>query len=572
MTCSRVSGPRADRHAEPASPRSSTRSATEPAYALDTEFHRERTYFPKLALVQVAWRDGLALVDPLAVDLAPFAEILDGPGVAVLHAVRPGPRGARAGLRHLPDAPVRHPGRRRVRRHVDRRRWPASTSGRSASGCRKADRLTDWLARPLQRRASSTTPPPTSRTCSRSTTRSSPTWTAAAGSSGPLDECEDARARERAAPATPTRPGGGSRRSASSAGRPVAVAQAVAGVARAPGRRARPAGRRFVLSDLAVVGVAQRQPTLDRASFRKIRGLDDRHLRGDQADGLLGRGRRRAGADRSRPAEEHRVPRARPRAAPGRRPRVGLGQPARPRTSRSTPRCSPPAATSRRCCAGDADARLTIGWRAELVGEPIRRLVDGEAALAFDGKGELVLEERSHRDVTCELRPDPTGRDQRASTSALPMTASSGHADEGEAHGRRDAASAPPATRPGRPARRSRTTTIAHPRHAPHRHRRGAAQGGQAEHPRHDAPRRAGRSTRARCRPRPRVRWWPGRRHQPRTRSDAADDHEDHAISATPGRDVGASRRWSRAAEGAADAGRRPRPRRPPGTRCDPGR
>ena len=57
-----------------------------PAYALDTEFHRERTYYPKLALVQLAWPGELVLVDPLAVDMAPFAEILRGPATAVLHA------------------------------------------------------------------------------------------------------------------------------------------------------------------------------------------------------------------------------------------------------------------------------------------------------------------------------------------------------------------------------------------------------------------------------------------------------------------------------------------------------
>ena len=38
-------------------------------YALDTEFHTERTYYPKLALIQLAWADKVALVDPLAVDL-----------------------------------------------------------------------------------------------------------------------------------------------------------------------------------------------------------------------------------------------------------------------------------------------------------------------------------------------------------------------------------------------------------------------------------------------------------------------------------------------------------------------
>ena len=44
--------------------------------------------------------------------------------------------------------------------------------------------------------------------------------------------------------------------------------------------------------------------------------------------------------------------------------------------------------------AGDPEARLSVGWRADLVGERIRRLVAGEAALAFDGTGNLLLEDR----------------------------------------------------------------------------------------------------------------------------------------------------------------------------------
>jgi ribonuclease D len=44
---------------------------------------------------------------------------------------------------------------------------------------------------------------------------------------------------------------------------------------------------------------------------------------------------------------------------------------------------------------GAPDARLSTGWRAELVGEPIRRLVEGEAALAFErGRGLVLTEHR----------------------------------------------------------------------------------------------------------------------------------------------------------------------------------
>ena len=57
-----------------------------PLYGIDTEFHRERTYWPQLALVQIGWPGGIALVDPTAIDIGPLGEILTGPGVCIMHA------------------------------------------------------------------------------------------------------------------------------------------------------------------------------------------------------------------------------------------------------------------------------------------------------------------------------------------------------------------------------------------------------------------------------------------------------------------------------------------------------
>jgi ribonuclease D len=55
---------------------------------------------------------------------------------------------------------------------------------------------------------------------------------------------------------------------------------------------------------------------------------------------------------------------------------------------------------------GDPDCRLATGWRAELVGEPIRRLVSGRASLAFDRDGGLVLEDRSGVSLELERHQD----------------------------------------------------------------------------------------------------------------------------------------------------------------------
>ena len=121
---------------------------SEPFYALDTEFHRERTYYPKLALIQIAWRDGLALIDPIALDMAPLTAVLDSDAVAVIHAADQ-------------DLEVLELACGTVPKQLFDTQIAAGFVGMSSPslatlydkvlGVRvpKADRLSDWLARPL---------------------------------------------------------------------------------------------------------------------------------------------------------------------------------------------------------------------------------------------------------------------------------------------------------------------------------------------------------------------------------------------------------------------------------------
>ena len=62
-----------------------------PFIAVDTEFMRETTYWPKLCLIQAATPEHEAVIDPLAegIDLTPFLDILKDPAtVKVFHAAR----------------------------------------------------------------------------------------------------------------------------------------------------------------------------------------------------------------------------------------------------------------------------------------------------------------------------------------------------------------------------------------------------------------------------------------------------------------------------------------------------
>ncbi len=68
-----------------------TLSSSEPFIAIDTEFMRDKTYYPRLCLVQIATRDHDFLIDPLSdgMDLSPFFALMSAPTVTkVFHAAR----------------------------------------------------------------------------------------------------------------------------------------------------------------------------------------------------------------------------------------------------------------------------------------------------------------------------------------------------------------------------------------------------------------------------------------------------------------------------------------------------
>jgi ribonuclease D len=67
------------------------RLAGQPYVTVDTEFMRDRTFWPKLCLVQLAGADEAVAVDPLApgMDLAPLVALMDDPTILkVMHAAR----------------------------------------------------------------------------------------------------------------------------------------------------------------------------------------------------------------------------------------------------------------------------------------------------------------------------------------------------------------------------------------------------------------------------------------------------------------------------------------------------
>ena len=174
------------------------------------------------------------------------------------------------------------------------------------------------------------------------------------------------------------------------------VAQELAGWREQRGREVNQPVR-FVLPDLALQAMIHGQPRTV-AGLKAVRGLDGRHLRGDVPAQLLD------GIARGLqlPAESLQVPPA-DEVEREWRPAVSLAAAWVAQLARDERIDASLLATRGDLVAYLSEqpgARLGRGWRAELVGRPLAKLVGGEAALAFEGGGRLILEARSRQPVS----------------------------------------------------------------------------------------------------------------------------------------------------------------------------
>jgi len=161
---------------------------------------------------------------------------------------------------------------------------------------------------------------------------------------------------------------------------------------------------RFVLPDLGLLSIAQHPPRT-RAELQRTRSLDGRHLGGGAAAEVLAavtEGLELAPFNLRLPLTH------------------SLDQPNRAVTTLATAYVAQraaeldldPAILATRADLVDflqdpPQGRLAGGWRRDLVGEGLRGLTEGKASLSFDGRGSLVLEERSYRRIDKETGASP---------------------------------------------------------------------------------------------------------------------------------------------------------------------
>lgn len=352
-----------------------------PAYYLDTEFHREKTYFPQLALIQIASGDRLAVIDPVVADARLLRPLFDSDSLCVLHA-------AQQDLDVMAQSLGCIPGK------ILDTQLCAGFLGYSQPSLAsllqgivkvvvpKGDRLTDWLRRPLTNDQLTYAASDVAYLAELSSfifseleNRGRMKWA--------IDACEELRTR----PTGPNPPEDAWLRVKdvrTLKGRSRFVARAVAQwrEERAMDLDLPP---RHVLSDIAVLGVAQRAPrTADE--LLQSRGVDNRHVSGAQGRALLDAIAR--GVADSSEGDLYFPSSDTDDLEKSMRPAITLVSAWVTELARQSELDAGLLGTRKDIVdllSKAPDARMGLGWRAEIVGRDIEDLVAGRKALTFTG-------------------------------------------------------------------------------------------------------------------------------------------------------------------------------------------
>ena len=352
------------------------------AYALDAEFHGESSYYPRLAVLQLAIPGRVAVVDATRVDVTPLRAVLDGHGLMVAHA---GEQDLQVLLRETGTLPSRM---------LDTQIGAGFLGFNSPSlaklvsellGVRlqKGARMTDWFKRPLTDEQIAYAAADVVHLLDVRALLEE-RLTAAGRLEWAYEECERRRRVRQPDLRTLWWRLKGSRQLR---GKARAVAQELAAWRETVAMATDKPPRR-VLSDEAVVLLAERPPRT-RRDIPASRLFDPRRLSAEVADDLLAAVAR--GLDL--PREELRLP-----------PDTDLPSHLQPVAAlvaawvgqQSRDLSIDPALIATR---GDIegflrrapDNPLGRGWRAELLGSTIEKMVAGKAGIAYDGVGGLVL-------------------------------------------------------------------------------------------------------------------------------------------------------------------------------------
>ena len=131
-----------------------SRAAAFDVIALDTEFLREKNFFPKLCLVQIATPEEIVLIDPFPIgDLSPLRRLFDNPAITkVLHACSQDLEVLDQVLGAVPAPVFDTQVAACFLGHRMQMGYGALVDAYTDSHLAKAESLTDWSKRPLDER------------------------------------------------------------------------------------------------------------------------------------------------------------------------------------------------------------------------------------------------------------------------------------------------------------------------------------------------------------------------------------------------------------------------------------